>query len=263
MMHRTAYAVAAIAAISGVANASFTYLATNGSTLIRVNPDTSVEMFELGDDIVGQAVMNDGTILAFSNTRGPNGYEVYELTDPTGTPTLSMIDDDRQDRLYTYVDVDGQLVGVTGSGMANIDADYNRDGGFDGLGFSGGVGGAAYDPASGTFYVLSGNDNLYTVDLDQADRTATLLGDTGVDVQHMGLEFAGGVLHAAIASTATNRFEVGTIDTTTGAFNALVTLDLADELSALGPVSLSVVPTPGAGMLAGVGLLMGFRRRRN
>ncbi len=264
MSIRSLSAAGVLVAACASAQAGVTYLATSGSTLFRVDEDANVESFDLGDEIVAQAVLTDGTVLAFSNSRGPNGFEVYEIVNPLGvTPSLALITDTRQSNYASVINVNGDLLSLSGGTLFDLDANFETSNG-DNLGVNT-VGGGAYDPDTDTFYLISRDDNVYTVDLDAANREATLLGDTGVDVFNMGLEFANGELHAAIGQTGMNTLSVGTIDLMTGAFGAVASIDLGN--AGVGAVSVSVlpqqpIPTPGAAALALAGLAAAGRRRR-
>lgn len=266
---RTAGALGALA-LASAAGASPMLLATTGDTLYRVGQGGGVESFQLSDTIISQTVLSDGTILAFSSTRSSGSYEVYELVGADGpNPSLSLLNSARSVSHPTYTDVNGQLYSVRSDTLYTVDpaADYAvTNAGSLGLGNPGGIiGGSAYDPATDTFYVVSRDGNVYTVDYSLtrgSTPAATLLGGMGLSqAQNHGAEFFDGGLYAAVQNQNTNEMSVGEIDTATGAFSAWATLDLT-QTGGLAPTSLAVIPTPGSVALAGVGLLAIGRRRK-
>jgi len=265
-MRATSFAasVAAVLASAGAANAAIA-LATNGSTLYRVDLMTaSVETFSISDDIVSQSVQPDGSILAYSNSSGPNGFEVYNLADPLGAaPSLSLLTDTRSSQAPTHTLADGTLYAVKGGDLFTADPvsfeltfvnDIANLGGDANI-----IGGSAYDPASGAFYIISRDGNLRQVnDFATPNPSASLIGSTGADAQNHGMEFFDGVLYAAIQNAAGDQLQIGSIDTSTGAFTSLASI----PTNSLLPTSISVIPAPGAAALAGMAGLAAMRRRR-
>lgn len=260
MIRSAAAVIGAVGVCAGSASAAVS-LATSGSTLFRTDLNTGVtQTFDLGDDIVSQNVMSDGRILAYSNTEGPNGYEVYELTGALGdAPTLSLIGE-RNSRAWTHTEVDGSVYAIENGRFFVMNSESYQLNEIADLGVT--MGGSAYDAATDTFYAISGNtDSLYRVNgYNTLDPTLELIGNVGVEVTNQGLEFVDGVLYAAIQNEAADTLSVGTIDTLTGAFSGLVDL----EIDGSGPTSIAVVavPSPGAAMLAGVAGVAAFGRRR-
>lgn len=263
MMNRTTTTAAVVvAAAAAAASHAGIALSTSGNTLFRTDLGTGVtETFQLSDDIVSQSVMSDGRIIAYSNSKGPNGYEVYELTGALGAaPSLSLLTDTRSNRAYTHVEVGETIYAIRDGKLFTADPLSFELSLVKNLGV-GGVGGMAYDDATGTMYMLSGNtDSLYRIDnFDTANPSAVLIGDTGVQVTNQGLEMFDGTLYAAIQDNDADTLSVGTIDMSTGAFTGIA--DIA--LTGSGPTSIAVVvPTPGAAALACVAGLAAVRRRR-
>ncbi|MFG0307378.1 MAG: hypothetical protein ACF8Q5_14325 [Phycisphaerales bacterium JB040] len=261
---KTALFASTLALTAGLAAAQQpTFLVTNGSTLYRTTVGGPVETFNLGDDIVGMAVAADGTIYATSSTANATSglFELYTIDDAEGTPTLSLVTDQLAS-VYTALSIiDGSLYSSFEGGQFLVNVDLNTFAETT-VGATGvfNVGGAAYDQGSDTLYWSSGiDDALYTIDYTTA--AATLVGSLGIDVAQQGMDFYefNGVLYHAVDNETTGRFELGTTDTTTGAYTFLKTIV---DANLQGSTSLAVIPTPASAAVLGLGGLLATRRRR-
>ncbi|MEM8835268.1 MAG: hypothetical protein AAGD00_05565 [Planctomycetota bacterium] len=262
-MRTTTIALGTLAIAAATSNAAMFAIATSGSTAYRVNIGTgAVESFDLGDNIVSLAGLPSGEIVAFSNSKGPDGFEVYTLTDPTGTPSLSLIEN-RAKQAPSQTQAGDTLYAVSNGTLFTVNPSTYELSNVGGLGLSGSAktaGGTGYDAASDTFYYVARDGNLYTIDdYDTASPSASLVGATGVDSFNHGMEFAGGTLYAALQNQAGSTLRVGSIDTTSGTFTSIADI----EIDGSAPTALAVVvPTPGAAALIGAAGLAGMRRRR-
>ncbi|MEM9373601.1 MAG: hypothetical protein AAGA55_08140 [Planctomycetota bacterium] len=260
----------ALAATAGTAVAQPTFLATQGSTLLRYTEGSgSVDSFALSNPIIGLTTNPDGQIIGSSPGSEPTpGF--YSLDDPFGTPSLSFLGASGDARGYTSLTYAGdELYGFFDGGQQLFNID---DSSFTGssLGFIGvnnvTFGGSAYDESTDTFFAMGYDLSsfevfVYEVEDFSTNPQGTLIGNTGVLGDGMSLEFFDGVLYAAIQNRDTGAFELGTIDTSTGAFTFEQVL--ADSFSPSGdPTSLVIIPTPGTFAALGLGGLIAARRRR-
>lgn len=251
-------AIGVVAAAAGSANAAIA-LSTSGSTLFRTDLSTGVTTtFSLSDEIVSQSVMSDGRILAYSNTEGPDGYEVYEINNALGTlPSLELVGT-RSARAWTHTEVDGTVYAIENGRFFTMNQESYQLDLIANFGVT--MGGSAYDASTDTFYAISGStDSLYRINgYNTLDPTLEIIGDTNVEVTNQGLEFYNGVLYAAIQNDAEDTLSVGTIDTSTGVFSLITDISIPGS----GPTSIAVIPSPGAAALAGMAGIAGVRRRR-
>ncbi len=257
-------------AAGGTATATPTFIASQGSTLLRYTQgDASVDSFSLSDRIVGMTMNPNGQILATS-TNENTPAQFFRLDDPNGSPTLSFLGDSVGDNMFTSLTyVGNQLYGFFDGSQQLWSID---DSTYQGtlLGFIGvnnvTFGGSAYDASTDTFFAIGYNlftleSSVYQIQNYSTSPSGVLIGNTGILADGMSLEFYDGVLYAAIQNTTSGAFELGTIDTTTGSFSLVQTL--ASSFSPSGdPTSLVIIPAPGAGLLLAAGGLLAARRRR-
>ncbi|RMH25520.1 MAG: hypothetical protein D6692_11215 [Planctomycetota bacterium] len=254
----------------GTATANPTFLATQGSTLIRYNQgNATVDSFALSAPIVSLTTNPSGQILASSSNEF-DPAEFFRLDDPNGTPSLSYLGNSVGDNMFTSLTyVGNQLYGFyDGSQQLWSIDDTTYQGTL--LGYIGvnnvTFGGSAYDEATDTFYALGYNlftleASVYRIENYSTTPSGVLIGNTGILADGMSLEFYDGVLYAAIQNRTSGAFELGSIDTTTGAFSLIQTL--ASSFSPSGdPTSLAIIPAPGTGLLIAAGGLLATRRRR-
>jgi MYXO-CTERM domain-containing protein len=260
----------ALAATAGTAMAQPTFLATQGSTLLRYTDGSgTVDSFTLSDPIIGLTVNPSGQIIGSSPGNQPTpGF--YSLDNPFGTPSVSFLGASGDARGYTSLTyAQGELYGFFDGGQQLFNIDDNTYTGTQ-VGFIGvnnvTFGGSAYDEATDTFFAMGYNLNtfevfVYEVENYSTSPSGTLIGNTGILGDGMSLEFFDGVLYAAIQNRTTGAFELGTIDTATGAFS--LEQVLASSFSPSGdPTSLVVIPAPGTFAMLGLGGLIATRRRR-
>ncbi len=243
------------------------FLATNGNTLYRGNIGGIVETFPITDVITGLSLAPDGRIFASSSTvvEGGSTLEIYELLNVfSEAPTIVTLSDQLP---FSFSAID--FVGETLYGFRSTDnALYTIDTNTfqatlvgDTLLGTGSAGGAGYDPFNDTLYLgVNSNDSLYTVDYNPApgaDPVATLVGSFGIDAMLDGFDFNNGSLYAAIQDS-TGLFTLGSMDTQTGAYSSIMTLDAQPAGGAVGLVIIPSPPAVSLGLLA----LLGVNRRR-
>lgn len=255
-MKKSITAAAMLALLAGGAS-SQTFIITKGTNLYRAT-DMGVEQFTLDDSLHSLTIDDSGRFIGGSGTLDAS-IELYELTDPFGTPGLTQIATTTE-RVPTLTNINGTLYGVQGiTNLFRFDNAFNEE--FLGdLGIPNGVGASAYDPATDSYYLTNhNNETLYTVDYVNA----TVSGSTGInfDFEFHGGEWFGGQFWMAVTDLSRGQLILGTLDVGTGEF----TFDrvIADGFGALdGTVSLAVIPAPaGLGVLA-LGGLAASRRRR-
>ncbi len=260
----------ALTAAAGTAFAQPTFLATQGSTLLRYTDGAgSVDSFSLSAPVIGLTTNPSGQILAStSNQNSPAQF--FTLDDPSGSPSLTFLGDSVGDNMFTSLTYVGDdLFGFFDGSQQLWSID---DGTYQGtqIGFVGvndvTFGGSAYDDATDTFFAMGYDLNtfevfVYEIEDFSTNPSGTLIGNTGILGDGMSLEFFDGVLYAAIQNRTTGQFELGSIDTSTGAFS--LEQVLADTFSPSGdPTSLVVIPAPGTFAMLGLGGLLAARRRR-
>lgn len=273
-MKRMGVAVCVLMLSTGAAMSAPIFLASQDATLYRTDGIVT-ETFALGDDIVGMAVAEDGTIWATSRSDddGDGLYELYTLTDPLGpnpsltfwgdflegpTPTLSVI----QGTLYGYQKIPGQSLAK--GQLVTIDTGAMTQGT---VGATGRIGvataGTGYDPVNDILYAISSRPTggLYTVDYGLTsgpDPTATFVGPMLARTANHGAEFFDDTLYAAVQYAGGGPMALGWVDTDTGVFNETMILGPPSG----GEIALAVVPEPTAITLLGLGGLALLRRRR-
>lgn len=243
------------------------FLAVVDTTLYRFTLNGQAETFTLSDKMMSLALAPDGRFLGHSAEKNSGQlWESYELIDPLGTPSLSMLSDQVPGPRPTLSFAEGnaystredanqttELITVDGNTLVDDALIGNT-----GLGRS--TNGSGYDAANDILYVINGStDLLYTV--DRATGAATPVGGLGLDYFNGGAEFFDGTLYALLQDTSREEFVFGTIDTSSGAFTGLRVVTGYDPAE-VHFASLAVVPAPATLGLLGAGLLAGARRRR-
>lgn len=261
---KTALLTGMLAMAAGTVAAQPTFLVSNGSTLYRTTLGGATETFNLGDDIVGMTVAADGTIYATSSTASATSglFELYTLENSGGAaPSLSLVTDQLANVYTALTFIGGDLYSSLGGGPRLVNIDLNTFAETE-VGNTAvfNVGGAAYDQNSDTLYWSSGiEDALYSIDYNTA--AATMIGSLGIDVSQQGMDFFefDGTLYHAVDNETTGRFELGTTDTSTGAYTFLQTIV---DANLEGSTSIAIIPAPGSVALLGLGGLVATRRRR-
>ena len=259
-----------LAVCAGSAIAQPTFLASQGTTLLRYTQgDASVSSFSLSAPVISMTTNPSGQIITSSSNQDAPA-QFFTLDNPTGVPSLSYLGDSVGDNMFTSLTYVGNDLYGFFDGSQQLwsidDATYQGTQ----LGFIGvnnvTFGGSAYDEATDTFFALGYNlftfeASVYQIQNYSTSPSGVLIGNTGILADGMSLEFYDGVLYAAMQNRTTGAFELGSIDTTTGAFSLIQTL--ADSFSPSGdPTSLVVIPAPGAGLFVVAGGLLAARRRR-
>ena len=268
--------------LAGAAYAAPTFLGTQGTTLYRIT-DGGTETFTLGADLTSLAVDANGVIWGSARTdANSNGlYELYTLDDPAGpAPSLTLVGDFLLDNTPALTWVGDTLYGVqktpgahpSTAVLVTIDTDTQTQQLVGDTGLMGtDANGTGYDPATDTFYKIRGGGlvppaELYEVDYSLSggtDPSDSLIGELGLSYVNGGAEFFNGTLYALIQerleSGVGERFLLGTVDTDTGSFSEMLTVD--DRIP--GAVALAVIPEPATlSLLGGLALLALGRRRR-
>lgn len=252
----------ALSLAAGTAAAGPTVLVTQQDQLYRYQ-DGTTETFTLADEIVALTGRSNGSILAVSRNPGAPG-EAYDLIDPLGaTPSLSLtIPSISPIAAPTYPEINGQLHSLEANTLFVVDNNtLARTGTVGSLGLTGtsaSIGGGAFDAATQTLYAASFDGSLYTVDINTG--AASLVGGFGVNAENAGLEVFNGELWAALQDPSALVTRVGTVDTATGAFTEVFSIDIS--AIGTGPTAIVVLPAPGAASLLAAGVFGVTRRRR-
>ncbi len=238
-----------------------TYWVTKETTLYRFKQGGPVKTFQLSDRIRGLGARSDGSLFAVSPVLPDNGEpEFYHIFNPFAAH-VSLTPTDVQTVAFSSVtEVGNVLYGTGGPGnLYLIDPSNNYQPTLIGSTGLGDVGGLAYDALSGTLYALdNATDGLYPIDFGSG-AAGPLIGTLGIDSDSCGIEFLNGTLYAAIQNITDDKFQIGIIDTSSGAFSPF--FDLLDfaERSATG---FALVPAPsGLALLGTAGLVLARRRR--
>jgi len=234
----------------------------------RYAPTT--ETFTLPAEITSLAVSPTGEIIGASREDADNDgfFEIYRLNNPFGTPNLTLLGDFLTQNTATLSFVDNDLLGIQqspdGSGngaLVSIDLDTLTQ-----ITVGADLGqrhqASGWDPATRTFYAnasgTTASASLYTIPFDQAEIVSQFVGFTDQNTITNGGEFFDGTYYQA-ASEFNVGLVVGSIDTATGAFTELFTLDNGDVI---GSVGLAVIPAPGVASAFAMFGIAGLRRRR-
>lgn len=253
--------VIALAMVSGAAVAQPTFLAVKGNQLFRVDSN-GVSQFTLSDEMHSLSTISGNKIVGISSTSTGGFTEAYELTGALGpTPTLTLVNSALTQRYPTISDINGTVYGTRDvDNLVTLDNLLSETSVIGQLGLPQGIGGSGYDPVSDTLYLTDfATDSFYKVNYTNA--TATLVGSLGLDFTNQGGEFFNGRYWAALEDKDNDRFVLGTVNVNTGAFTPEVTL-FSGLANLPGTVGLAVIPTPGATVVLGLGVLAAFRRRR-
>jgi hypothetical protein len=263
----TAVSVACTAVLATMAISAYAdtvYLASSFETLYRVKLGEDIESWDFPGIKLRGMHYDPGADQVFG--LGDDGGDsapatVYTLQNPVdGTPALVAYSQLSHhygsltqigDTFYGFSHAD--LYGVDLSDPAYPVETY--------VGTTGvlGAAGAAYDPVSGTLYMMSYkefDDALYTVDPDTA--AATLVGYPGIDAYDLGAEWFDGGLFAAVQNGSTGYFEIGEVSAVTGHYSVLTTVASGADYVATG---LTVIPEPTSLALLLAGCLGLLRRR--
>ncbi|MEZ6318108.1 MAG: hypothetical protein R3B49_05035 [Phycisphaerales bacterium] len=255
------------AALSLQAAAGTTYFATNGTTLYRIEEGGSFESFDIGAELNSLSFDSSGRLWGgeINDANGNQSYDLYEILDPFGS--LSAVS--RGDYLP------GRLASLTFGGkseMLGFDGTNAQVLGIDAFGESWSAlapsiaantvaKSSAYDADTDTLYGIRNaklfeysNDGTYT-----ATQIATLSG--GETTGSAGGEWYNGQYYHVVNDGS--HMSLYTVDLQSGALTEL----LSWRVDFQGGVGLAVangtiVPTPGAAALLGLGGLAGLRRRR-
>ncbi|MEM1184922.1 MAG: hypothetical protein AAGI53_07950 [Planctomycetota bacterium] len=256
-----------VAVLAGAAAAQTgTFFAFQGDTLYRGDLGTgTASSFTLSDDIIAAEFNGAGELLAHSSPFAPGTPESFRVDNAFGAnPTLTALGSGSQDPSPSSVEfINGRAYGFDSQGnfneydpntlalIAQIAPQQQGVGG-NGLG---------YDVASDTLYMVDrNNDALFVVDV--ATGNLTNVGGLGTDIQNAGATFFGGQLWASYQNNSTGNYEVGTIDTSTGALTSVFTLDTFGITQPPLTVAFAIIPAPGGAALLGLAGLAAARRRR-
>lgn len=267
-----ALTVGAVLALAGTAAAQTRFLATQQNTLFRFGTTGTIDTFTMPDDMVGMAQdPTTGIIYVTSPPTNPGGQgELYRLDNAFGVaPSLTLLSNTMATQYPSISFVGNKLYGFRNTDDVLVEIDlgtFNQTivGATGATGLDR-VGGSGYDAVNDTLYAiqtLTAPNALYTVDYSLSngpDPSSTFVGNLGVINDSCGADFYNGQLWIAIQNGTSGRFELGTVNTGTGAYSFVRDLGvpaLSEE------TSLLAVPTPGALGLLGLGMLAATRRRR-
>lgn len=273
MKMHTLAALVMLTGVSASAQAQ-TFYATRDTTLYRFGLGGTVDTFELSDRIVGMTQTADGSIYAISGLEEIGGAsKLYEVIDAEGTPSLSLVPSSLS-RLYTSITAVGDdlyafRAGGPGSSvgrMVRIDKDTGNETELANFNSFRGSGGAAYDAASDTMWILGDGENtrLFTIDdyepVSFGELALTEVGPIGFNSPSVGMEHYRGTLYSVLANLDDGSFSLGRMNKNTGAFVGLRDVDFGITEGAL--TGLFVLPSPASAVLLGMGGLIATRRRR-
>lgn len=267
MTIRAAALLTVLGGVAATAVAQPTFIAFGNNTMYRFGLNGNIETFTLADKMMSLAVAPDGRILGHSAERNTGQmWESYELLGAeSNAPSLSMLSDQVEGPRATLSFADGLAYsareGQTGAELITVDSNTLIDDTVIGdLNIQDGVNGTGYDATNDVLYGINRvNDALVTINRNTGN--ATIVGGLGVDFFNGGAEFYNGTLYAFIQDLDSERLVIGSIDTDTGAFTALRTIDTYDANDTTF-MSLVVVPAPASLGLLAMGGLVAIRRRR-
>jgi hypothetical protein len=265
MSNRTALlaAMAGLASAAGFVQAQPTFFVFQNEIAHRFTLNGSIDTFAVSDRLMGSALAPDGVIRGTSALPDSGGWNAYALNDPFGTPSLSTISTTNTGpfAFVTYVGNTAYSTNSAGELLIMDPVTLAQQSVVGNMGIGGLNVGAGYDAATDTFYMINKDTNsLYTVDYTNA--TPTLVGNLGFDWFNAGAEFFNGKLYAAVQQISSGELLLGTVDTSTGAFDTIRTVALFDPNGNPMQVSLAIIPAPATLALAGLGGLLVARRRR-
>lgn len=270
-----AMGVATLCAAAGSASALPTFLVTYGDTLY-VRTGATQTSTTLSDDITSLAFAPDGTLYGTSRSDNDSdgSYELYEINDPLGTPSLTLVGDFLADNTTTIGFIGNQMYGIQKTPntqmtsppfLVSIDTGGLSQSPFGATGEISGpfpVGGSSYDPVNDTIWgVEQANPSmLWSIDRNNApDPAGAAVGDLGIIAGNNGAEFWNGKLFSALWNFQTENLFLGRIDTGTGDFTQI---GIVDNVPQGGSVGLAIIPTPGTLALLGLAGAFATRRRR-
>ena len=248
-----------------------TFLYTNDFTLFRTSDNgVTTDQFTLGADLTSLAVdPATGNIYGAARTDSNNNgfFELYQLTNAFGTPTLSLVGDFLEQNTPSLSFVNGQLLGfqqepggTDNSQLISIDLNMLTQSTIDAdLGQRHQASG--YRASDDTLFANTGGNpgvaSLWTVPYNDADVVSQLVGTTGQETITNGGEFYEGTYYQVV-NTIGGGLTLGSLDTATGVFTELFSTPNTNN----GAIGLAVVPAPG--VATGFAMLgfAGLRRKR-
>ncbi len=264
MRKMTLTAAAAMISCVGAAQAD-TFFVFQEETMYRFELGGPVSDFDLGRTLISSSFDDTGRLVGFeARSRTSNHIRpAYEVLGAFGgAPAVSQLDDGLDIAVSSLTYINGRAFGVdTDNNLHEFDATTLADMGIVGnLGFT--SNGLGYDAVNDVLYSIDKNsDLLHTI--DYTDASSSVIGSLGIDVENAGAEFFNGTLYSSVQNNATGMLEIGTIDTSTGAFTSLQTLaSFPDPNLERLVLSMAVIPTPSSMMLLGLGGLVAAKRRR-
>lgn len=268
----TNVAALALIAISGQALAgevSPTFLATNGTLghvfeLGATGANTVAFSFQQQPESI-QAMSRDinGRVVLHGNRDDGSGVW-YRLTMNNGAMSTTKITD--TDTWYNSFTMVGERMFAVKNAARDIDQivelnpyTFKEIGAFGSYAL--GIGGIAWVPELSEFIVSDTRTNtFFGIGFDQVDTSASLrtIGHAGLRWGGNGLEYADGHVYGSAIRGEDMQLVFGEVNLQTGAFEVFRGLGDAQHAG----VGLVLVPAPGSIALAGLGGLLGCRRRR-
>lgn len=244
-----------------------TFVAFGNNTMYRFGATGGIDTFTLSDKMMSLTTAPDGRIVGHSAERNTGQmWESYELVGAdTNAPFLSMLSDQVEGPRATlsYAMGTGYSArdGSTGAELITVDDTTLIDNGLIGnLNIQDGINGSGYDAVNDVLYGIN-RDQDALVTISRTTGNATVVGSLGVDYFNGAAEFHDGVLYAFIQDLNAQMLVFGTVNTTTGAFTAVRTIDTYDA-NGTTFMSLALVPAPASLGLLATGGLVAMRRRR-
>lgn len=263
-MDRINSAAIAACAISAVPMSALAvdpvFLASQGTNLFRATNGTietyatSIEMLSMFYDSSLDAVL--------VGTRGvPGNVPLYQMGNAlAGVPTFTQFA--TLDRFYgTLTRIGSQYYGFSEGTLYSIDLQDPQNPietmiGTTGLTTSGG---SAYDPVSGTYYLIAReNDGLYSVNWNTAQ--LTFIGTVQDDLGGTGLEWWEGGLYVAAQNFSSGDFEIGRVDTSNAHYSLIHALGAPAMPQS---TSLAIIPEPASWIAMIIFGHLGLRGRRH
>lgn len=261
---------AALLTVLGAASAAVagpTFVAFGNTTMYRFGATGNIETFTLSDKMMSLTTDPTGRIVGHSAERNTGQlWESYELLGAnTNSPSLSMLSDQVPGPRATLSFAEGTgysaREGSSGAELITVDNGTLIDNGLIGnLNIQDGVNGTGYDAVNDILYGIN-RDQDALVTISRSTGNATVVGSLGIDYFNGGAEFYNGTLYAIVQDLGSQTLVFGSINTGSGAFSAIRTIDTYDP-NGTTFMSLALVPAPSSFALLAVGGLVASRRRR-
>ena len=252
----------ATAAIAGP-----TFVAFGNNTMYRFGASGPIDTFTLNDKMMSLTTDPSGRIIGHSAERNfGQQWESYELLGAnTNAPSLSMLSDQVPGPRPTLSFAGSTAYSARDGGgfaeLITVDSGTLIDNGLVGpLNVQDGVNGSGYDAVNDVLYGINRDLDALVI-INRNTGNASPVGSLGLDYFNGGAEFHNGVLYAFVQDLGTQTLVFGSVNTTSGLFTAIRTIDTYNPNETTF-MSLALVPAPASLGLLAMGGLVASRRRR-